>query len=148
MARAAAAKGKASEAIRQLASLQPSTATIVEVHGGGVPSPDDDFADVAGPAFQSLAAAVSTAGPENEREVDTALLQRGDVLRVFPGAHFPADGIVLCGKTAADESMITGESMPVSKSPGDGVIGGTVNRSGMVLVLARGSVRIPCFQRW
>ena len=124
----ARAKGKTSEAIRKLASLQPSTATIVEVHGGGVPSPDDDFADVAGPAFQSLAAAVSTAGPENEREVDTALLQRGDVL-VFPGAHFPADGIVLCGKTAADESMITGESMPVSKSPGDGVIGGTVNRA-------------------
>ena len=134
----ARAKGKTSEAIRKLASLQPSTATIVEVHGEGVTSPDDDFADVAAPAFQSLAAAVSAAGPENEREVDTALLQRGDVASVFPGAHFPADGIVLCGKTAADESMITGESMPVSKSPGDGVIGGTVNRSGMVLVLARG----------
>ena len=111
-----------------------------------MPSPDDDFADVAGPAFQSLAAAVSTAGPENEREVDTALLQRGDVLRVFPGAHFPADGIVLCGKTAADESMITGESMPVSKSPGDGVIGGTVNRSGMVLVSQGGVVQFHAFK--
>ena len=75
--------------------------------------------------------------PGREREeVDTALLQRGDVLGAL-GA-LSRRWIVLCGKTAADESMITGESMPVSKSPGDGVIGGTVNRSGMVLVLATG----------
>ena len=63
------------------------------------------------------------------------------MLKVLPGANFPADGRVLVGKTAADESMITGESMPVTKTPGDAVIGGTVNRSGLVLVLAGGGTK-------
>ena len=88
--------------------------------------------------FLAFAAAASRAGPERETRVDAALLQKGDVLKVLPGSHFPADGLVLHGSTSADESMITGESMPVAKAVGDAVIGGTVNKEGMVLIIARG----------
>lgn len=138
----ARAKGKTSDAIRKLAALRPDAATIVEVRGPGAePGVCETLANApdAGPddpAFAAFAAAAATAGPSAERYVDSALLQRGDVCKVLPGAHFPADGRVLVGRSAADESMITGESMPVSKSPGDVVIGGTVNRSGLVLALA------------
>ena len=73
----------------------------------------------------------AAAAPNGERTVDAALLQRGDVLRVAPGARFPADGRVLFGENvSADESALTGESMPVLKRVGDFVIGGTVNTSG------------------
>lgn len=133
----ARAKGRTSEAIRKLAALQPSTAAVLDV--GTTPPPIDAELRPDAPAFASFAAAASAfvSDPSRVIEVDTALLQRGDVLKVIPGSHFPADGCVLVGTTAADESMITGESMPVSKSPGDAVIGGTVNTSGMVLVLAQ-----------
>jgi Cu+-exporting ATPase len=136
----ARAKGRTSEAIRKLAALQPSTAVIVEVVVDNSNNTVDGstLSDPSDPAFVAFAAAAAAAGLEREREVDTALLQTGDVLKVVPGATFPADGRVLVGRTAADESMITGESMPVSKAPGDAVIGGTVNRSGLVLVLAQG----------
>ena len=67
----------------------------------------------------------AAAAPNGERTVGAALLQRGDVLRVAPGARFPADGRVLFGENvSADESALTGESMPVSKRVGDFVIGG------------------------
>ncbi len=57
-------------------------------------------------------------------------LQLGDVVIVKPGERIAADGIVVAGASAVDESMISGESMPVEKSVGDGVIGGTLNTSG------------------
>jgi P-type E1-E2 ATPase len=62
--------------------------------------------------------------------------QVGDVLRVAPGATVPADGEVMWGTSAVDESMLTGESMPVSKALGDGVIGGTINGAGLLHVRA------------
>ena len=72
------------------------------------------------------------------REVDVPLekIQVGDLLRVRPGEKLPVDGVVLEGRTAIDESMITGESLPVEKNPGDPVIGAGVNGNGSVLMRA------------
>jgi Cu+-exporting ATPase len=60
----------------------------------------------------------------------------GDLLRVRPGEKIPVDGLVTDGQSSVDESMVTGESMPVSKAEGAGVIGGTVNESGALVVRA------------
>ena len=60
----------------------------------------------------------------------------GDRLRVRPGEKIPVDGKVVEGRSAVDESMVTGESMPVSKAVGDSVIGGTLNRSGALIIEA------------
>ena len=59
-----------------------------------------------------------------------------DVLRVLPGERIPADGVVLEGASAVDESMLTGESVPVEKAPGDEVAGATLNANGMLLIRA------------
>ena len=63
----------------------------------------------------------------NEVAVPLALVQAGDRLRVRPGERIPVDGVVLEGRGSVDESMVTGESLPVGKAPGDAVIGGTLN---------------------
>ncbi len=60
----------------------------------------------------------------------------GDILRVLPGEKIPADGVVLEGATAVDESVMTGESMPVDKTPGEAVMSGTINRFGTFLMRA------------
>jgi Cu+-exporting ATPase len=62
------------------------------------------------------------------------VLQVGDMLKVLPGAAFPADGTLLAGSSSADESLITGEALPVTKQPGAAVIGGSVNGSGLVVM--------------
>jgi Cu2+-exporting ATPase len=67
-------------------------------------------------------------------DVDLEQLQPGDVVVVKPGEKVPADGDVLEGRSSLDESMLTGESVPVAKSPGDRVIGGSVNGEGAIAV--------------
>ncbi|MGI8602240.1 MAG: copper-transporting P-type ATPase [Verrucomicrobiales bacterium] len=71
-----------------------------------------------------------------EREVPLDQVQRGDHLRVRPGEKVPVDGRVIEGKTSVDESMLTGEPMPVEKSAGDRVSGGTVNGTGSFIMEA------------
>ena len=71
-----------------------------------------------------------------EVEVDLASVHPGDVLRVRPGEKVPVDGEVVEGQSTVDESMITGEPIPVQKELGASVIGGTVNRTGSFLMRA------------
>src|ERR1700688_2985087 len=73
----------------------------------------------------------------SERDVALNEVQTGDRLRVRPGERVPTDGVVLEGQSAVDESMLTGEPMPVEKSPGDPVTGGTLNTSGSFVMEAR-----------
>jgi Cu2+-exporting ATPase len=72
-------------------------------------------------------------------EVPVAQLQTGNLVLIKPGASVPADGVVREGTSAVNESMITGESVPVEKSPGDRVIAGTVNSNGSLRVEVTGT---------
>ncbi|MEM1503966.1 heavy metal translocating P-type ATPase [Domibacillus sp. 8LH] len=100
----AKAKGRSSEAIKKLMSLQAKTA-IVE-RGG------------------------------NEIEIPLEQVVTGDLIHVRPGEKVPVDGIVTEGQSAVDESMLTGESLPVDKRKGDEVIGATVNKNGFLKIKA------------
>ena len=72
-----------------------------------------------------------------DEEVQLDQVQVGDRLRVRPGEKVPVDGAVIEGRSAVDESMVTGESMPVTKEAGINVIGGTMNQSGALIIEAR-----------
>src|SRR6185295_17047630 len=65
-----------------------------------------------------------------EADVPIEAVRVGDLVRVRPGEKVPVDGVVREGRSAIDESMLTGESLPVEKAPGDAVIGATLNTTG------------------
>lgn len=71
-----------------------------------------------------------------EREIPVEMIQIGDIMIVRPGEKIPTDGEVIEGHSAVDESVVTGESIPIEKKPGDEVIGGTINREGVLKVKA------------
>ncbi len=96
----ARAKGRTSEAIKQLMGLQAKTARVVR---GG-----------------------------QELDIPIAEVVKGDVVIVRPGEKIPVDGVVVDGRSAVDESMLTGESLPVGKEPGDELIGATINKQGLL----------------
>jgi Cu+-exporting ATPase len=98
----ARAKRQTSSALRALVTLQPRTARIVRV----------------------------VEGNEQEMDVPVADVQAGETVIVRPGERLPVDGEVLSGESAVDESMLTGESLPVAKHAGARVIGGTINSTG------------------
>src|SRR3989442_13467426 len=77
----------------------------------------------------------------NSKEIDISIaeVKVGDVVIVRPGEKIAVDGLVLAGKTAIDESMVTGESLPVEKEPGADVIGGCLNTT--VVIRLRGPRR-------
>ncbi|KTG10286.1 ATPase P [Haloprofundus marisrubri] len=119
----ARSKGRAGEAIRQLLELEADDATVVdEVETspeGGETAEDRDDTEF-----------------ENEREVPLEDVEEGDVMKVRPGEKIPTDGVVVDGSSAVDESNVTGESVPVEKSPGDEVVGSTINENGLLYVRA------------
>ncbi|ADE12097.1 heavy metal translocating P-type ATPase [Sideroxydans lithotrophicus] len=121
------ARSQTSAAIKLLLGLSPKIARIVR-------SPHPTPLPPAGEgAIESLREFLS-----NSREEDVPLeqVQPGDVLRVRPGEKVPADGVVLDGASALDESMVTGEAIPVEKTAGAKLIGATVNGTGSLLMRA------------
>ena len=89
------AKGKTSDALAKLIDLAPDTACLLTMNDEG--------------------------HVISETEISTRLIQRNDVLKIFPGSKFPVDGIVVDGQGYVNESMITGEATPVAKKSGDRV---------------------------
>ncbi len=98
----ARAKGRTSEAIKKLMGLRAKTAHVIRD------------------------------GSEAETEVPVDEVRVGDVVVVRPGEKIPVDGVVMEGRSSVDESMLTGESLPVEKQAGDPVIGATLNKLGML----------------
>ena len=80
--------------------------------------------------LQPKTACVIRDGVESETAI--AALIAGDILRVRPGERIPVDGVIMNGFTTIDESMVTGESLPVEKKTGDKVVGGTINKNGSI----------------
>ncbi|MDD4332368.1 MAG: copper ion binding protein, partial [Methanosarcinaceae archaeon] len=78
--------------------------------------------------LQAKTSRVLVAGEEKEVPVEAVAV--GDIVFVRPGEKIPVDGIILKGNSAVDESMLTGESLPVEKNPGDMVVGATLNKTG------------------
>jgi len=72
----------------------------------------------------------------NEEEIPLEDVEVGDRMKVRPGEKIPTDGVVIDGQSAVDESMVTGESVPVEKSEGDEVVGSTINENGVLVVEA------------
>jgi Cu2+-exporting ATPase len=86
-----------------------------------------------------LPATVVRIAGDREEEVPLSALRDGDLILVRPGARVPADGVVKSGESAADESVITGESRPVQKRAGDRVVAGTVNGVGSLRIQVTGT---------
>ncbi|ODA76175.1 hypothetical protein RJ55_08458 [Drechmeria coniospora] len=129
------AKGQTSKALSRLMSLAPSMATIYtdaiaveKAAEAWAKSPKDRQAAAAAAPWP----AEGEASAYEERVIPTELLQVGDIVIIRPGDKIPADGTMVRGETFVDESMVTGEAMPVQKRLGDNLIGGTVNGTGRV----------------
>ncbi len=99
----AKAKGRTSDAIKKLMGLQAKTARVKR--------PGDR-------------------GEWRERDIPIEEVKTGDIVMVRPGEKIPVDGTIIKGSSAVDESMVTGESLPVEKQASDMVIGGTMNKTG------------------
>src|SRR6516165_10351592 len=90
----------------------------------------------AAPSSQEIGGGGTAATNWHEEDVPVDAIQKGDLLRVRPGEKVPVDGVIVEGQSNVDESMITGEPMPVSKGAGDKVVGATVNQTGSFLMRA------------
>lgn len=129
------AKGQTSKALSRLMSLAPSMATIY-ADPIAAEKATEAWAKSKDPTTPKTpqAPAAGMAGPSayEEMSIPTELLQVGDIVLLRPGDKIPADGTLVRGETYVDESMVTGEAMPVQKRLGDHLIGGTVNGNGRV----------------
>ncbi|MEG5135864.1 MULTISPECIES: heavy metal translocating P-type ATPase [unclassified Microcoleus] len=120
------ARRRAASALQALIALQPATARLVDfklpiLDLGSQELPVNSTSQLHNPQYI---------------EIPADRVRVGEWLQVLPGEKIPVDGEVCEGKTTVDESMLTGESMPVLKQPGDTVAAGTINKSGAVVMRA------------
>lgn len=116
------ARGRAAAALHSLLSLQPSVAQLlVPARADAVPSASLQ------PASLHLQPAI---------EIPAERVKVGELLRVLPGEKIPVDGEIIAGQTTLNESMLTGEALPVLKQPGDAVAAGTLNQTGAIALRA------------
>ena len=85
-------------------------------------------------SLQAETAVLCDVDGRGDEQIDARLLQYGDLFKVLPDSHITTDGVVVLGTTEVDESMVTGESLPVEKIPGSSVIAGSLNGSGVIIV--------------
>ncbi|KAI1371815.1 heavy metal translocatin [Hypoxylon crocopeplum] len=123
------AKGQTSKALSRLMSLAPSMATIYA---------DPIAAEKAAEDWDTITDSGKPETPARDgnaaeaKVIPTELISVGDIVIIRPGDKIPADGTIVRGETYVDESMVTGEAIPVQKGKGSNVIGGTVNGHGRV----------------
>ena len=120
----AKARSRTGQAIKALLGLAAKTAHRVRKPVAAAPS------------SQEIGGGGTAATNWHEEDVPVDAIQKGDLLRVRPGEKVPVDGVIVEGQSNVDESMITGEPMPVSKGAGDKVVGATVNQTGSFLMRA------------
>jgi Cu2+-exporting ATPase len=108
------ARFRAADALRSLVELQPAMARLIS---------------------DPATAEAAQAGVE----VPASYVQVGEWVQVLPGEKIPADGEIVAGRSTVDESMLTGESMPVLKQPGEAVVAGTLNQSGAIALRVTGT---------
>ena len=109
------ARSRTSKALRSLLRLSPATAHLL---------------------VENSAAGSSEPSERSDRDVPLERVAHGNRLRVRPGERVPVDGVILEGESSVDESLLTGEPLPVEKRPGERVTGGTLNGSGSFVMRA------------
>jgi Cu+-exporting ATPase len=99
--------GRTSQAITKLLELTPNEACLIEF---------------------------DEAGSGKEKLIEVSLVQIGDILKINPGGRIPCDGVLFKGSSFIDESMLTGETIPISKALGSDVMAGTINLTAQILI--------------
>jgi len=120
----AKARSRTGQAIKALLGLAAKTAHRIR------------NAVAATPSSRGIGSEGAAATKHEEEEIAVDAIQKGDLLRVRPGEKVPIDGVIVEGQSNVDESMITGEPMPVSKGAGDKVVGATLNQTGSFVMRA------------
>lgn len=121
------AKGQTSKALSRLMSLAPSMAAIYVDPIAAVKAADATKSAVKSTVSSTMATPMTS---QEEKVIPTELIEVGDVVILRPGDKIPADGTVISGESFVDESMITGEAMPILKKSGHALMAGTVNGAG------------------
>jgi P-type Cu+ transporter len=143
------AKGATASAMTSLLKLQPRKAFLVVNASAGPQKSDETSTTNTAPTTTTSASLSppSTSRPmspsdimdddwveQEVKEIDLELIDRNDIIKVYPGERFPTDGEVVRGSSYVDESLITGESVPVYRGVGHTVYGSTVNQKGLIYI--------------
>ena len=133
---------RASGALEKLLELAPQTARKIQNSEFRIQNPENQLLNLKTLTFSESAfrnsdksrARDESRCPQSEMEVPVAELKIGDLVALRPGDRVPVDGVVTGGDSAVDEAMLTGESVPVDKTPGGELYAGTVNLSGRLVM--------------